>query len=336
MQTTAIGSLIQPWNTGNLAGSDVLGPQRFAGPVNWDLDTGTIWTIAPHDVHADGMGLGVNLDIINADGLPNPVDLFEAGDWNWTTMLQLMRDATRATAGDGITNQFGIAAQPGDFILHLIAANDGMIVDADLNYALDHPHTVRALEFAEQIFHERLWASEAGGVMDTGNFARNFFSGAVEANAALFPTVTWAIPENPPAFEFAFVPFPVGPDNTSGNTWMSATRQSYAVTVGTEWEVEEVLIIMEELFAWAYDDPELMFEAGDISWMRDIFLDEADVQRAVYAGLRGATDVGRDVPTYYWIGGDFAEFFWNREMNVMQAVEYLRGPHQELLNFMFR
>jgi hypothetical protein len=280
--------------------------------------------------------LAVNLDIINSEGLPNPVDLYEAGQWNWDAMLEIMRGATRDTDGDGVFDQFGIAGQPGDIVMHLLGANDGIMVDENFNYGFTHPNSIAALEFVEQIFHESLWSPEAGGIMDTANWTRNFFSGAREANAALFPTRTWALDDAPPAFEFAVVPFPHGPNNTSGNTWLYGIRQGLSVPVGTDWAMEDIIIILDELFQWPGDLPELLFAAGEIEWMRETFLTEADVQRAVRAGLTMAADVGRDVPRYYWILGNFASFFWNREMDVMQAIEYNRGPHQEMLDRRFR
>jgi hypothetical protein len=264
------------------------------------------------------------------------VDLYEAGEWTWEAMLDIMRRATRDTTGDTVINQFGIAGQPGDNPEHLIRPTHAILADGDLNYAMDHPYTMRALEFAEQIFHEGLWATEAGGVLDAGNWSRNFHSGTREASAALFPTVTWALQEAPPAFDMRWVPFPLGPDNTSGNSWMSGFRQGISVPVGSGWEVEEVLIILEELFSWPGDYPELLFIAGQIDWMRDHFHTEECVQRAVAAGLNNNSDVGRAISGWYWILGDFATAFFEREMDVAQAVAHFRGPQQELLDQRFR
>jgi len=334
MQLESMGSIIQPMNA-NLPASDILGEQRFAGPTTQDA-AGNIWAINPHSVITGAYVLGVNLEIIRAEGLPNPVDLYEAGNWNWDTMLEIMRGATKATSADGIIDQFGIAGQPGDIVMHLLGANDGILVDEDFNYGLRHPNSVAALEFVEQIFHESLWAAEAGGVMDTSNWDRNFYSGKREANAALFPTTTWGLDNFMPAFEFAVVPFPKGPNNTTGNTWLSGMRQGYSIPVGTEWTVEDIIIILDELYSWPGDHPEVLFQAGEIDWMRETFLTEADVQRAVRAGISANNDVGRDVPQYYWVLGNFASFFWNREMDVTQAIETERGPHQEMLDRRFR
>ncbi|MCL1845909.1 MAG: ABC transporter substrate-binding protein [Defluviitaleaceae bacterium] len=333
MQMDSMGSIIQPWSNANLPNSDVLGAQIYAGPTTQN-DQG-VWAIMPHSVEAEAFGLAVNLDIVNADGLPNPIDLFESGQWTWDAMLDLMRRATRDTTGSGTIDQFGIGGQPGDIIQHLIGANDGMMVDGDFNYGFDHPNTIRTLEFAQQIFGERLWYVAADG-FDTGNWNRNFYGPHETGNALLFPAVTWSLGNSPPPFNFGFVPFPTGPDNTTGSTWLTGIDQGICLAVGSEWDPADILMIMEEIFSWSGDEPDLMFVAGQIDWMREHFRTEDDVQRAIHSGITAASDIGRSVSQYYWVLGSFAEAFWNQEMDVLQAVEYHRGPQQEMLDMRFR
>jgi multiple sugar transport system substrate-binding protein len=333
MQMDARGNVIQPWDSVRVPYSDLLGSRTYITAGNQN-DAG-IWTIVQNGVDGEAVGLGINLDIIAADGLPNPIDLFEAGEWTWDAMLDIIRRGTRATGGAGVINQFGIGGQPGEIIQHLIGANDGCMVNADDNYGFDHPNTIVALEFAQQIFENRWWAAEAGGIMNTGNWDRNFYAWNRDGNIVMAPTTVWAIQNAPPAFNFGFVPFPKGPNNTTGSTWLSGLQQAIGVPVGTDWEVSDILVIMEEIFSWPCDEPEILYEAGDIEWFREMYPTEADVQRAVIAGNTRAVDVGRDVDEYYWVLGDFASHFWNHEMDVSQAVEYHRGPRQAMLNERF-
>jgi multiple sugar transport system substrate-binding protein len=285
------------------------------------------WTI-PQGINDTAFGLGVNLDIINAEAIPNPIDLFEAGEWTWDAMLYIMRRATRDTTGNGIVDQFGIAGQPADIVRNLIGANDGILVCENLNYGFDHINTVTALVFAYKIFAEQLWAHEPGGVMNAGNWSRNFFSGKDEGNAALFSTVSWGLDAAPPAFNFGFVPFPRGPLNTSGNTNLAGLQSGWAATIYTAWKTEDVLLIMNELLSLQPDN--------STDWLHEIFPTEADVQRALYAGRTTASDIGMDIPTYYWILGHFASYFHHNEMTVMEAVEYFRQEHQAMLDYLFR
>jgi multiple sugar transport system substrate-binding protein len=338
MQMEAMGTIIQPWNSVDLPRSDILHTNMYGGATTQDDQF--IWAINQHSVMADAVGLAVNLDIINADGLPNPIELFEAGEWTWEAMLDLMRRATRDTTGGGVINQFGIGGQPGEIIQHLIGANDGVLVDANRNYGFDHPNTLATLEFAQIIFGERLWYAEAGGVMDTANWNRNFYAPYEDGVALLFPAVTWSLDNQPPEFNVGFVPFPMGPNNTTGNTWLRGVEQGICISVGTSWSVEDILIIFDELYSWPEDEPELLFQAGQLDWMREVFgnagATEADVQRAIYAGVTAASDIGRSITPYYWVLGDFANAFWDREMDVGEAVEYHRQPRQDMLDQRFR
>lgn len=345
MQVELVGRLIQPWCAANLPDADIFGEQIHARPCT--IFEGRVWTINPQGVDIVAQGLGVNLDIIHANGLPNPLELFEAGQWTWDAMLEIMRDATADTTGDGVVNQFGIAGQPNDIIRHLIGANDGILVGGDFNfvwpnfyYALDHPNTRAALEFAETIFSEGLWAHEPGGVMIIGNWERNFFSGKREGNAALFPAATWSLegwpPNFYPHFNFGFVPFPTGPNNTTGNTSLSGLRTGLAVPVGVDWWLEDILFIMEELFAWSGDNPDLIWESGETNRLRDVLPTEADVQRYLHAHRTQAADIGMDISEYYWVLGFMAYDFHSREMTAAQAIEYHRAPQQAILDRRFR
>ncbi|MCL1884532.1 MAG: extracellular solute-binding protein [Defluviitaleaceae bacterium] len=329
--------LLRPWSAAsNLPNSDLFGPNVYMSPMT--VSEGEVWTIRANGPFAGGWGIGVNLDIINADGLPNPVDLYESGNWNWDTMLDIMRRATRSTDGTGIINQFGIAGNPGGgntgIAYQLIAANDGILMTEDFYYAFDHPHTVRAFEFLQTIFTEQLWASDNGAWSD--DWSRNFFAGKREGNSALFMTTTWAIQDAPPAFEFRFVPIPLGPDNTSGNSWNMGWRQSYALTAASDWDVEDILVIIEELFSWPCDDPELLWEAGDYAWMLTQFQTHEDVMRGIHIGNTGGSDLALDVSGYSYVIGEMVAAFFNQEMDVMQAIEYHRGPSQEILDQRFR
>jgi multiple sugar transport system substrate-binding protein len=336
MQLEAIrGNIIIPWDDASFPDSDVFGAQVYARPTTHHA--GRVWAINPHGANAaDAYGLGVNLDIIYADGLPNPVELFESGLWTWDVMLDLMRAVTRDTNNSGTINQFGIAGVPGEIIMHLIGSNDGILVDADLNYGLAHPNTMLALEFAAQIFDERLWASEPGGIMNAGNWYHNFFSGYEYGNVAFFPMVTWGLSVMPPPFEYAFVPFPTGPNNRTGNTWLSGYEQGICIVSNTEWDAEDILFLLEELFSWHGGRTDLLQGSTQIEWIRENYLTEDDVQRVLFANNTAAVCVGRSTRTYDLMFNEMATAFYNGEMTAVQAIEHFRAPSQEILDRAYR
>ncbi|MCL2016212.1 MAG: extracellular solute-binding protein [Defluviitaleaceae bacterium] len=321
-----MGDLIMPLDTLNLPGSDTFGAQIYSQPMTTTL--GHTWSFADNSPASHGMGLGVNLNIINAIGAPNPVELYESGQWTWPAFLDIMRTATQDTTGNQVLDQFGIAGVPGDIAIHLVAANDGRMVDDDLNYGFDHPNTIEALEFVETIFVERLWQYDEG--TELGDWGHNF-NIFREGRGAFWPAVDWQLAAEPLAFDWTIVPFPLGPANTSGNTWSAGWEQSWTIPVGVE-NPEDILMIVEELFAWPGEEPELLME-GQLGWYRTIFNTEEDVQRAITSinGTMG-TDLGHNISEYSWIMGTFISAFWNGTAGVAEVVEANRGPQQEMLD----
>ena len=333
MQLSAIrGDLIQPLDSLGLANSDILGPQVYSHVFLHAF--GHPWAFWDNRPEANGMFMGVNLDLINAIGAQNPVDLFNNGQWTWDAALDIMRLATRDTTGDGLMDQFGVAGQPGDIAFNLMGANDAPMVSDDLQYAFDHPNSIRTLEFIDAIFREGLWQYDRAHAPDFNNWGVNFWA-FHEGNAAMFPAATWAMNDGDLPFEFAALPFPLGPDNTSGNVRLTGWDQALVIPHASRWNGADVLMVYEEFSAWPGDEPELMIEDG-LGWPRGIFLTEDDVQRVVYVGRHTNRDLGMVIPEYSWVLNQFIEYFANNEMTVLQAVETHRGPRQEMIDNFFR
>ncbi|MCL2287455.1 MAG: ABC transporter substrate-binding protein [Firmicutes bacterium] len=329
MQLTAfLGDLILPAQRINLPNSDVHGPQLYGHLLN--PFGGEYLAVFPNQPFLDAMLMGVNMDIINAIGAPNPQELYVQGRWTWDAALEIMRMATRDTTGDGIIDQFGIAGQPGEIINLFIGSNDGRLVTDDNMYYLDHPNTVAALEFMEIIFREGLWEYDRVHGFDVGNWGVNFWAWH-EGNSAFAPMTTWSMNNGDLPFDFIGVPFPLGPGNTSGNSTMGGYRQSWTFPHGSDWDPADILMILEEFWSWPGDEPDLMPD-NELGWPRGVWLTEDCVQNQLNAGFRMTRCIGMVVPRYNWIFGSFVNHFANQEMTAMQAIEHHRGPQQEILD----
>jgi len=325
MLSAITGDLILPIDEINLPGSDLLGDQVYLLPRAEGF--GHLWAFWSSGLHNRATGIGFNLDIINAVGAPNPIELYESGQWTWDAMLEIMRMATRDTTGDGVTDQWGIAGQPGEILRHLIAANDGMLATDDFMYALDHPNTMEAMEFLERILQEELWLTDHPA--DVYDWGRNFWS-FNQGTAALFPLISWAIDPNFP-FEYRLVPFPTGPSNTSGSTWMGGWVQGYTIARGTSNAPEDILMIVEEVFSWSGDEPQLMTE-GALRDAETNFRTAACANRLLQMTHTMRTDIGYIVPDFAGQLNMFADAFLTGEMSVAQAVEMHRPQLQEMLD----
>ena len=331
--TASVGNLITPLDSINLPGSDLLGARQAVSPT---VDFGGhLWSMMQNGVESNGLAIGINLDIINAVGAQNPVDLFNAGQWNWDNMLEIMRLATLDTTGDGLTDQFGIGGDWGDIVLALVGANDGSTMTDDFQYNFDSPEIMEVFDFIETIAQERLWNYDGESGDELSGWARN---GIIwqEGTSALFPIRTWMVPEDTSVipFEYAIVPFPAGPSNTSGATFLAPWGQGWTIPAGV-YNPEEALMIFEEIFTWpGMDDLGMIREEG-IEWIRTRFLTEEDVQRKVYIGDNVRLDIGITVPEYSWIVGSFVSAFWNNEGTVAQVAEQNRPVSQERLDNFF-
>ena len=77
---TILADILVPLDSINLPNSDILGSQLFAVTVAELF--GERWSFSSATPNTEAVMLGVNLDIINSIGAPNPVDLYHQGEWN--------------------------------------------------------------------------------------------------------------------------------------------------------------------------------------------------------------------------------------------------------------
>jgi len=289
----AVNHLIQPLDLIDLPESDLLGLQIYSHFTAEGLGHG--WAFCSTTPNEPAFTLGVNLDLILAEGAPNPVDLYNSGQWTWNAMLDIMRQVTRDTTGDGVTDQWGLIGVPTVLLWNLVGANDGMFATDDLTPGIGHQNTIQALEFLETIQQEELIRRNYRWTRDDTGFGYwpQVWSMA-EANAAFVSGAHWdAAIINRQAvfpFEFAILPLPVGPSNTSGNTGMSGWNRGLVLPHNSPWEGAELLMIMEEYFSWAGYEIERI---NDIPtpWFNGIYLDgvnairQRDATRAVRQDL---------------------------------------------------
>jgi len=331
--TAIVNNLILPASAYTTPDADLFGARNIFRPfAEWD---GEVWSFNSSSYYPDAVSMGVNLDIINAIGAENPVDLLNRGEWTWHNFREIMLLATRDTTGDGVVDQFGISGQPGDILTHLIASNDGPMVNiSDLTYAFDHPNTMAALEFMYDIVvTDRTWFYDVNA--EVWDWGRNFWS-FQEGRSAFFLSAVWALVDGDGVpFEFAIVPFPVGPDNSQGYTNMSGFGQALTIPVGVP-NPRDVYHVHEQMESWARDDW-TMRDEGMVEWVRSAMLTEEDVWRQLRdANNTRRFDIGMSIAQYYWVSGDFVGNFIDGTMTVSQAVEHFRQPQQDLIDAVFR
>jgi ABC-type glycerol-3-phosphate transport system substrate-binding protein len=200
-------------------------------------------------------GIFVNLDLINALGLPNPAELLARGEWTWDAMREIMAAGTTG-------NYYGVSGLLGNAMMHLIVANDGHIVDPNtLSIGHDSPAALAAIELIQEIIDNGWFMIGDRGIDNyfTAGGANNHifmygrsvlhftgsatnFTAARNAGGGVFP------------MNFDFVPYPMGPNNTSGATFQNNGRNNEGIVAGTEVDPEILMWILEELKKFTGED----------------------------------------------------------------------------------
>jgi len=248
----AQGNWIVPLDTIDLPNSDLLGAQMYSRFAAEGL--GHPWSFTPVAATSPAYTLGVNRDIIRAVGARCPVELYNAGEWTWDAWLEIMR---RAAETDGF---WGITGPPYALFMNMVAANDGVIVDDNFNFSMDHPNTIEAIEFMQQLMNEEIWQPERH---HTGGTLINYDRGTT----AFTTSVPWPFNfitgfQYYVEYDFAVVPLPTGPSNTTGNTGLDSWGAGYVLHQSANFEPATLLAILEEYLSW----PEWDTQAGFVTY----------------------------------------------------------------------
>ena len=287
-------------------------PSPEPRPNNSFLDFYWSFEAFPITINPDRVYLGVNLDIINGlqeingnisstdeNIFSTTINNFPTEYWTFEKFWEIMSMAVDI-------GYYGISGVPGDIIAHLIAANDGVMV-SDFIYAYDDPHTVRALEFASRIFS--MWQPDHG----IHNRHGNFFA-FTEEQSAFFPISEWAIPYID--FNHKIIPFPKGPDNESGYSYMKGFDTGMAIPRRTR-NPADVSTVFERIFSYVSQ--------------------ETPVLSASLISVKGKFDLGMAVPTFDWMNWVLAENFAdgttdNERSYILRTLERFRSPQQAILD----
>lgn len=158
-----------------------------------------------------GGGIYYNKAIFAKEGLPDPHELVDKGEWTWETFLDIAKRATKDTDGDGKIDQYGLAASPNNFIPAFMASNGAdftrmengkLVFDADSKNAMEVAH------FWNDLFnvHKVVAPNESGEWM-------YYIDAFNEGNIAMRYGEAWeggGIRENL-GNDYAFVYIPIGP-----------------------------------------------------------------------------------------------------------------------------
>jgi len=290
--------------------NDIAGPQEV---MRWDGQYfGRYWIFRETELNIYGAFLGYNRDILDALGLPDPGELANRGEWTWDAFMEM---AITATTGD----THGFSGTLNRHAFNFIASNGVPIVNQiSLSHNLDSPALMNAFQFIQDMYfthrvayltNDDIWSWDADWEFRNGN-------------SLFFGWYHWMIPSGDEAlpFNYGIVPFPIGPDNTSGTTHFNGPwgRGLLRGTADPEW----VYTIFEDLTRWWGDDRGILDDDG-ITYLATILHTMDDINRLVdLSTYTGLPDVSENVPGLdawrIWVPVALGE------MTVAQAIETYR------------
>ncbi|HHX01963.1 MAG TPA: extracellular solute-binding protein [Firmicutes bacterium] len=153
-----------------------------------------------------------NVDFFEENGLENPYELMLAGEWTWDKFLEICKQATADTDGDGQIDQWGVQGWDPMMLAQIFAfTNNGSFVTIDDNgkavFTGNTEPVLEALNFVHDLnYVHRVMYPETIGPWDHAN---PFYEGRVAFFVQEFQRLRVNIPHR--QFEQGVVFLPKGP-----------------------------------------------------------------------------------------------------------------------------
>lgn len=231
-----------------------------------------------NSVNTNAYMLGFNMDAIEANGLENPQDLYDRGEWTWDKFYEYCKILTQDTDGDGAMDQYGYTGWWTTFLSCMLLTN-GANIAGTTTEGLSSAATIETLEFIGSLYEDgyaRPWDSDDWDI----NVKAAASGEAVFWTTAHWVQQSWFIDSETGAtpFTIGMVPFPIGP---SGDQETNATRtetdSKYFIAVG----VDDPTTVYNVLFDWTnwynYDTS----YRDDTEWAEDMMTSGGDTDLSV-------------------------------------------------------
>ncbi len=176
--------------------------------------------------YADPVYVFYNKTLFDDFGLDTPLELYEAGQWNWDTFRQCAMDVMDFDE-QGNTTVWGFESWVYDM---WVLSNGGDFVaysdEGGIELTINDPKTVRALQFIQDGYFKDKFIKRDGNVTHTTDF--------IAGKCAMIADGLYRVADFANAIkdDWDFVPVPAGPDNPEG--YVPGTINGWAVCSGAK------------------------------------------------------------------------------------------------------
>ncbi|NLU41936.1 MAG: extracellular solute-binding protein [Firmicutes bacterium] len=145
-----------------------------------------------------------NKDIFEREGLPDPYELYDKGEWTWDTVEQIALQATKDTDNDGEIDLYGIGEMRTLFTLMPNFAKTVELVGDKYVFAFNKPEALAAINL---VYRWRTLLKISQGTWDASEFAAGN-----RAMAGVIGWQFWSLMGTD--LNYGVVPLPKGPNAT--------------------------------------------------------------------------------------------------------------------------
>lgn len=177
-------------------------PRKYANPAVKAFSAGgNVYVLSSFEILPNGATtwLVFNKDLLEAEGLDDPYELYFSGEWNWENFRRLAVAATKDLDGDGEADQFG--TQGLVTWAYVVSSNGANLYVPDeagrLIYNWNNEAVLEAMSFGRQL-------ASIDRVNSTGGF--------MEGEALMAFQATWQLDGLVDSdVRYGLIPFPKGP-----------------------------------------------------------------------------------------------------------------------------
>jgi len=203
------------------------------------------------DSNPSPFGIWYNKTLFQKMGLEDPYQLQQSGQWTWDKLVEIAKNATRDTDGDGKIDVYGIGGSAKDIFHQFVYSNNAAVdvaEDGSIKFSLDSPNAMEAAQAFYDLYNVHKVVDMSG---EDSN--QQFIAG----KTAMATAFTWEISNYKQNMtdELGFVFWPKGPKADKygaytpfGNMWTVAKMSKNA---------EAAARIADEISLWRSVYPEV-------------------------------------------------------------------------------
>jgi hypothetical protein len=289
--------------------------------------------------------LGFNKQMLDANNLESPVDLWARNEWTWDKFIEYCIALTQDTTGDGQINQWGYCGYFQETFTELLMSNGTYVAkDGAENLSSKEVGEVLQLMFDMYNVHNVAYPYD----LDTSAASSSMRNQYREGNIGFFPITQWiasagdydATSDNALNFDTIYVRWPVGP---SGDKATNAGKRVvdgewYVIPAGVV-EPLRVFNIVYDFWNWYEMDVEIRDDREVMNWWYYVTAFDPALQEQNFAVTFDASSIGSfDLWSNLGIEGLTGSFndLFTGAMTPGQLQETHRNQYQDALNAIFR